>query len=149
MDARLASCVGSGSRSSGGSSSLAQHVRGRWTDEMSEMHEMEGSTQLGGRAGLWAGRVEWSRSDGALYGVPLPCRPGGCTCHVPVLAGACRRALARERLGSLTNHPKPAPHTLAPKQASRERWPAMSDQMGEGASLPACQARLTDEGRPD
>lgn len=72
MDARLASCVGSGSRSSGGSSSLAQHVRGRWTDEMSEMHEMEGSTQLGGQAGLWARvGVRWSRSDGALYGVPL------------------------------------------------------------------------------
>lgn len=89
MDARLASCVGSGSRSSSSSSSLAQHVRGK----MGEMDEMEG-THATWEAGQACGQRGWSGAG----------RMTTCTCTAALqdqglhlqstTTGACRCALA-------------------------------------------------------
>lgn len=83
MDARLASCVGSGSRSK-----QQQQLTGpAYEGEMDEMDEMEGTQarrHAAGQPGRSGERVEWSKVGRQLVHVPSERRLGSCELQVLV-----------------------------------------------------------------
>lgn len=125
-----------------------------------EMHEMKG-THLGSRAGLWAERVEWSRSDDDLYMYHTRVFLQNQSLRAQSTGTGYAGAHWPARLGGLTNHPKARYGTVACRMSTCSSTPhpvPRSRQAGNagqqmGASLPAClpggEGGLTDEGRPD